>query len=148
MSQVQNSQTVITASGLFTVNKTILSSVSICSICSIYDHHHIDAVHWPEFFKYVHKIVCNRVTLQQIPVVSNRNRNGRKFEKSNDLCGVPSVLKNIVELFGVTRVSICLRLNQRYQRDVRPNENLLYQQLYIITIFIKINLDVFVVKFE
>lgn len=29
MSQVQNSQTVITASGLFTVNKTILSSVSI-----------------------------------------------------------------------------------------------------------------------
>lgn len=28
MSQVQNSQTVITASGLFTVNKTILSSVS------------------------------------------------------------------------------------------------------------------------
>jgi len=29
MSQVQNSQTVITASGLFTVNKTILSSVSV-----------------------------------------------------------------------------------------------------------------------
>lgn len=36
MSQVQNSQTVITASGLFTVNKTILSSVSI--IVAITDH--------------------------------------------------------------------------------------------------------------
>jgi len=36
MSQVQNSQTVITASGLFTVNKTILSSVSI--IVAINDH--------------------------------------------------------------------------------------------------------------
>ncbi|XP_060881151.1 uncharacterized protein LOC132952753 isoform X1 [Metopolophium dirhodum] len=51
MSQVQNSQTVITASGLFTVNKTILSSVSIIeaindlNIINCYCRHSCNGVH-------------------------------------------------------------------------------------------------------
>lgn len=40
MSQVQNSQTVITASGLFTVNKTILSSVSIIGTINNHNFYH------------------------------------------------------------------------------------------------------------